>query len=177
MITRRGIPTINTSNYMSHTPTTMTDYRSHVERMFDEGSSIVFTNKDRDHAAVLISTLFTKAKKEVVVLCRNLDGEFYKRACIEDAMQKAAARNVSIKIKVQEQPDSSDVVEKLQATKNVEISILDPKSDEASAPMNFIVMDGKAFRLERDRNTSSALACANDPDLSGSLMTFFNSLG
>lgn len=161
------------------TPDTLSDYKKHVERMFDEGSSIMFTNRDRDHAAILISTLFTHAKNEVVVLCRNLDSEFYERDGVKDAILDAINRGVKVTFRVQEEPEKTDLVEKLRQNNvpNIDFAVCKPGSRAANCKFNFTVTDSKAFRLEEDRTQHAAIACANNPEVAKDILSVFKSLG
>jgi hypothetical protein len=162
-------------------PTTdiLSDYKKHVERMFDEGSSIMFTNKDRDHAAILISTLFKKAENEVVVLCKNLDSEFYGRDVVKTAIVDALSRGVKLRMRVQEQPEATELVKILTETRseNVDFKICEPGSRSALSLLNFTVTDKKSFRLEQDRSCHAAVACANNPEVANQILSVYDSLG
>lgn len=154
------------------------DYRSHVEKLFDEGSSLLFQNKDKDHAAVLISTLFNKAQTEAVVLCRNLDKDFYDRPEVSASILKAANRGVNIKIRIQESPSEGKFLLDLKKLQSPNISLVTcTPARGADLPINFTIVDRKAFRLENDRNTSCAVASANKPEVAERLLEIFESLG
>lgn len=164
---------------MASTSDSILDYKKHVERMFLDGSQIMFTNRDRDHAAVLISTLFNKAEREVVVLCRNLDSEFYSRDVVKEAIHNAIKRGVHMRIRVQEPPQSGELAALLQDPqyKNIDYAVFEPGSRGATSEFNFTVADSKAFRLEEDRTKHAAVACANNPELAKQILTVFESLG
>lgn len=161
------------------TPTDILEYKKNVERMFDEGSQIMFTNRDRDHAAVLISTLFNKAEREVVVLCRNLDSEFYGRDVVKASIRDALNRGVQLRVRVQEAPQSTELVSLLQDPqyRNIDYAVFEPGSRGATSVYNFTVADSKAFRLEEDRTKHAAVACANNPELAKEILSVFESLG
>lgn len=161
------------------TPTDILEYKKNVERMFDEGSQIMFTNRDRDHAAVLISTLFNKAEREVVVLCRNLDSEFYGRDVVKASIRDALNRGVQLRVRVQEAPQSTELVSLLQDPqyRNIDYAVFEPGSRGSTSVYNFTVADSKAFRLEEDRTKHAAVACANNPELAKEILSVFESLG
>lgn len=161
------------------TPTDILEYKKNVERMFDEGSQIMFTNRDRDHAAVLISTLFNKAEREVVVLCRNLDSEFYGRDVVKASIRDALNRGVQLRLRVQETPQSTELVSLFQDPqyRNIDYAVFEPGSRGATSVYNFTVADSKAFRLEEDRTKHAAVACANNPELAKEILSVFESLG
>lgn len=155
------------------------DYEAHVEKMFDRDMPTIISNKDTAHAAVLVSTLFRRAKKTVDVFCRNLQSKFYDSPAILREVVSAADRGVKIRIVSQSKPEADCLLKELrdvQRCKNVEVRICAKSHWLAGAPVNFIVMDDKAFRLETDRENHVAWACANDPTTAGLIRTQFERL-
>lgn len=159
--------------------TPLSDYKADVERFFDEQSSDLITNRDKDHAAVLISTLFKRAKKEIIVFTQHFDGEFYNRPEVSSNLLSAVEKGVSLKVLVQERNHHSDeLFDQISAAKNgckAMLKTCRPKSWAAQAQLNFTVVDQKAFRLEKDRGNCEALACANDPKFATELVDLFRS--
>ena len=66
----------------------------------------------------------------------------------------------------------------LESAENIRMEI-DAEASERSlivgaSAINFTVMDDTAYRFEPDRETVKAVACMNNSDLSGQLLTIFN---
>ncbi len=156
----------------------LSDYTADVERFFDEQSSTIINNKDREHASVLISTLFKKSKEEIYVFSRKLDGDFYTRESIRNELVAAVERGVKLNILVQETPAAMHLVQELthgEHAKKVKVKKCSPTSFGATSPINFTVVDKKAYRLERDRDSCEAFACANAPVTAQKLIDLYKS--
>lgn len=156
----------------------LSDYRADVEKFFDAQSPDIITNKDRHHAAILISTLFKKADREVIVFSRQLDGDFYTQEDVKSQILEAAKRGVDIRILVQESVEAKDLVRDLlkeQWKGKVTVHLCKPGSLGAASSINFTVVDGKAYRLEKNRDNHEAFACANDPKTAQKIIKVFES--
>lgn len=148
------------------------DYRANVAALFADDSPLIIENKDRDHAAILISTLFNKAQKSAYVLSRKLESQFYARQEIQAAILGAIDRGVIVKIVTQEEPETTDLLRKLKAKapEKVFFKVAHPDSPEASVEFNFAIVDEKSFRFETNRDACEAFASANNPDVVESIL-------
>lgn len=151
----------------------LNSYRVDVERYFKDRSRTVITNKDRNHAAVLMSTIFREAKNEILLFSRKFEKDFYERGDVANAVLSAAERGIPFKIMIQEDADFPDLIQKLATYPNVTIIRCGPHGEAASAQYNFTVADKTSFRLESDRNTPAAYACANDVEIASRLTQIF----
>lgn len=164
-----------------HNPTEFEKYRYHVEQMFDEQSDAVIENTCTNHARVLIETLVSRSKEQLLLFCENLKKEFYEDPKIMGEMVTAMRRGVEIRILTQHHPEAVSLVERLQAASGkvengtFSIMVCDADSSGAKADMNFVVMDRKAFRFEEDRVNHSAVASANRKELALKLSKVFDS--
>lgn len=160
--------------------TALDNYKAHVERFFEEASPLVISNKDRDHAAVIVSALFKTATGEVCLFCHNLSQDFYSRGDVVATAVDAVARGVSVRILTQEEPEAIGFVTQLfkaaAGANSVQLRVCKPEADSCRLPYNFAVVDGKAFRIEVDRSDAKALACANDTKLAGQMLHQFNQM-
>ncbi len=153
-------------------------YSTDVERFFDDQSSTIISNKDREHAAILISTLFKKAREEILVFSRHLDSDFYRREDIARELMMAVDRGVRVRILIQEVIlHDTNQYKLITELKNAGVIINECKTGGRGgvSPINFTVVDCKAYRLERNRNTHEAFACANDPETAQRLIQLFQS--
>lgn len=145
------------------------DYRSNVGQMFAQNSPVIITNRDRAHASILVETLVSVAQERILILCQNLCEKVYDSEAIVDEFKKALKRNVAIHILIQEKPKAqllvilNDIFKAVGGTFN--FRICEEGSDCINLPFNFMVVDGKSFRFEDDREACTASASANQPML------------
>lgn len=143
---------------------------------------MLINNGQPEHAAVLLSTMFDRAKREMVVFCRNLRSEIYDQSHVIKSIFGALGRGVKIRILTQEKPEAYLLLSKIQRAREIRGGDLDrlelrtcpPDSPTAKVEFNFAVMDQKAFRYEPSREDIKAFACANDPELAKDMLTRFN---
>lgn len=157
----------------------MNSYKALVNKYFDEKSDLVISNRDASHAAVLVSTLFNRAEKNVLLLCEELNGDFYDSPLIMSSILEAIDRNVEVKILVQRPPKANKLLDALKAREGdnrVEIRVCAPGSEGAELPVNFAVMDSQAYRVETDIHAAKAFACANDLETAKVMVDRFNYL-
>lgn len=163
---------------MTHYSETISSYAADVERFFEQNSQVIISNKDKEHAAVLMSTLFKKADKTIIIFSQQLDGQFYSREAVRSELIAAIERGVSVKILTQQTPVDSELLTQLHALKsggNLSIETCSNGSRGAISFINFAVVDGRAYRLEKNRDTCEAFACANDVVTAQKLESLFKS--
>lgn len=156
----------------------LSDYAADVKRFCEENSTDIIENRDRGHAAVLISTLIDNANKEVLLFCRNLDGQFYDSRLVSQSILAAVDRGVKFRILTQEYPQAEGLISELSRADRVpkvEIRQSRSGSPAAESKINFTVVDGKAFRLETNLELGEAMACANSPQNADTLISIFES--
>jgi len=154
----------------------LSDYREHVEQLFEADSSAIVSNSCTEHAEVVIETLISHSKTSLLFFCERLKKELYQKSSVVAKLIEASKRGVAVRILTQHQPET-DLAEvifpHLGDTTKFEIRVCPKESEGASADMNFIVMDSKAFRYENDREKHQAFACANSQELAGKMTTLF----
>lgn len=154
--------------------TLLSDYAVDVEAFFKKESPAIINNKDKAHAAVLISTLFKKAGSEIVIFTRNFDGDFYSNPAVKNELLSAIVdRGVKVKILVQEPGSSDDLLNELDYYPEVTVQRCEANSLASNSQLNFTVVDRKAYRLEKNRKCHEAFACANDVATSGKILSLF----
>lgn len=157
------------------------DYKTYVDQLFAEESGFIISNGLPEHAAALVSTMFRKAKKEMVIFCHDLNAKIYSEVEVIRSIVEAANRGVSIRIVTQVAPQAIELLCKLRNLAKVSPELVQlkrcaPDSVDAALGYNFAVMDTKAFRYEPDRSTIKADACANNPPLAQKMLNAFNRL-
>jgi hypothetical protein len=165
---------------MQVNPDQLEDYQAHVERLFDQDSDVLVSNSDPKHAAILIATLFRRAKDKVAVFCRNLKADIYSEKNVVEAMLDAARRGIEIRILTQEPPEAVELLWQLNClaftspSKRVHIRMCNKSGIGAALKSNFTVMDDKGFRFEPDKSEMKAHACANNRTLVKSMLQRFD---
>jgi len=175
------LPELQTPCRCLAVPTTesLDDYRTHVERMFDENSDAVVSNSSTAHAQVVIETLISRAKDTLQFFCECLKSEIYDETVIVQKLSEALKKGVKVQVLCQNSPVAKSLnrlISRKSQNNQFELRVCDPGSPGQSAPINFIVMDGKAFRFEGDRNKHTAVACANNSELASTMTAKFKEL-
>ena len=151
-------------------------YRTLVEKMFDEQSAELISNRDTQHARVLIETMIDRAKSSLDFFCRDLNAKVYGERNLASKIVAAGLRGVKIRILSQEKPESNLMELLLPWFPNQDKVIFrqaSEGSDSATADYNFVIMDQTAFRFETDREKHVATASANNPSVAAKISRRF----
>jgi hypothetical protein len=155
------------------------DYRTHVADLFSTNSEMLVSNSEPAHASVLLEMLLKHSKKSVSIFCRNLRSEIYDaEGVVAELIIAALNRKVPIHVVTQETPEDGHFLAVLSflSTRgdcDIRLKVCDVDSPAAQAESNFVVVDGKSYRFEKDREHVNALACANGPVLAVKMETKF----
>jgi hypothetical protein len=153
---------------MSENSTTTDIYRDNAESLWLSESDAVFSNGQDAHAAILYETFLKFGKRELLMLVKNLSEPVFRSKEIESLMYQALCRGVKIDVICQESPKSQDTLRKFDEWKRsklpINYKVCAPGNSAAQVKANFAVVDGRAYRFEKDRETTKASACMNDPD-------------
>jgi hypothetical protein len=159
-----------------------TPYLSLVRDFMESGSAEMIANGEPDHARALFQTFFEYAETSVIIFSRRLDSDIFGTSAIVTAAKSAVLdRNIRLEIISQESPDDSDfteLVRKLAAKCDGRVTLKPAASDEEIRHFkaNFAVMDGKAFRYEKDHSHIEAVAIMNSPEMAVPLTETFNAI-
>ena len=149
-------------------------YRDMFRFMLKSGSTKRMCNDSKDHARILIEELLRSAKSDVLIFCRHLGNDVWDDANVLFALREALARGVKFSVLLQVDPDGGNDNRALAILKSH--SIVVKKTNDDSVQNNFVVVDGKSYRLEEDVNARSGCACANDPTEAERLKTEFEAM-
>ena len=155
-------------------------YRAAFERLWDEKSSEVVSNGKLDHASALIACFLAKAKKRVVIFCKDLKNEVYDDGTVLSALESALSRGIEITVLVQFKPatDSKFAARLKKASDDhapVHFWFELPKAI-SSIEMNFAYADNNAYRFERNRMDMKAVASAWNTDTVKLLQDFASAI-
>jgi len=158
-------------------------YRESVQQLMTSRSSKPVSNGKPEHAAVLFELFFKNASNYVKIFCHNLDARVFDCPEVIEAAADAAKRGIAIDIIVQNQPQSTKFLQRLEALDKKESIRLDLVKNAGVSnaklnglEVNFAVMDGYAYRIEPDSSKLEAFACMNHPATGNQLVSSYNSL-
>lgn len=161
------------------------DYFKIIDKAAENSEDFEISNRDAQHAAYLIKTLFHHATHEVCVFTGSLfDGVFGNEAIKEEAMM-FLRKNPTVKLKVafqeaitNEEVLSGSFMKYIMADPNRKgsIEIYNASKAYPSVTNHFSVSDGKAFRYEIDHETRQAVANFGDKKNAQTLASLFEKI-
>ena len=98
-------------------------------------------------------------EKEVVVFCRNLQRDVFENQCINNAIKSAIDKGVSIRILLQQDPESQSIIN----MKSEGLLISMASEEDKQRVFNFCVKDKESLRWEEDRKEVKAYASMYRP--------------
>lgn len=156
------------------------DYRKYCGWMFDEESTSIINSHIPENARILTDVMIGRAEKEILILSQKLDPVLFDRREIFSALAAASLKGVEIRILTQEVPTDPHFLPDLERYRKSPTSILhkpaSPGSKAAEAIINFIVVDGKSFRFQKDLADFNGYVSSNQPDLGKRMVELFHQL-
>jgi hypothetical protein len=136
-------------------------YRDMFRFMLKSGSTKRLCNDSKNHARILIDELLRSAKRNVLIFCRHLGHDVWDDANVLFALREALARGLKFSVLLQSDPEGGNNNRAFAVLKSYNVDV--KKTNDATTRKNFIVVDGKSYRLEDNVEERSGCACANDP--------------
>ncbi len=150
-------------------------YREMFRFMLSAGLDRFIHNDSKDHACVLIEELFRFAKESVFVFCHNLGRDVWDNPAILSALGEVLDRKkVKVQVLLQDTPEGGVDNRAFALLHAHSIDVRKTHNTEVKA--NFIVVDHKAYRFEKNDQGRKGYACSNNPDNAGKLIDAFNIL-
>lgn len=149
-------------------------YRDMFRLMLKSGSTKRICNDSKDHARILIGELLRSAKSNVLIFCRHLGNDVWDDANVLFALREALARGVNFSVLLQIDPEGGTDNRALAILKSHNVVV--KKTNDDTVQKNFVVVDGRAYRLEEDVKARSGCACANDPTEAEKLKSEFEAM-
>ena len=138
------------------------EYKDGIEKLFDEKSNLPIGNSQPAHAAALYDLFFRKTKSEVFIFCERLASFVFAMPDVRQSMQGALARGVTIHVLLQNKDHECPDLEGLKKCGKLIVKTASPA--QAVLPMNFCVVDGFAYRFEKDKAQPVAFAKMYAPE-------------
>lgn len=156
-------------------------YQQQVDDLAAEGKSFRISNRNVEHAAVLLDAILRTAEQEVRLFCGNLSESFYGQDRLKKALinylHKPGSR---LQILVQEKLPKNHVV--LQALQPYIDNKVEVRYIELTHKVShFAVLDRKGYRFEFTHHEANpalveAVANFNEPDIASKLADQFDVL-
>ena len=154
-----------------------TIYRQNAESLWQSDSCAVFGNGKAEHAAILYETFLKLGKNELLMLVKNLSKDVFGSSEMESLAVQALSKGMRIDVICQQEPVSKKIAENILSwqKQNLPISLYICQKGDPAANLeaNFAVVDGRAYRFEKDRESTTAVACMNDPESAQTLREVF----
>lgn len=149
------------------------EYKKLLRELNESGADIVFANGKPAHAAAIFEEFFRSALDRVAIFCRDLNPSVYANPELLVQLAGALRRGVKVDIICQEPPATGPVANLAGPAKNLSVRLAG-KDSQRNVAVNFAVMDGRAVRVEPDREEPSARANFNSPELAAELLKIFD---
>lgn len=139
--------------------TSLNAYHRELNRALKRDAKFANFNKDMNHAAIVVCTAFRHASKHVKLLSHQLDPVLYGSDWFLKELSGFLNRGGKLDILVESDvPREHPVMLEAKQRANVTVKrIPDPEGYE----FNFMVVDDKGFRFEKDRQSTEASVVFN----------------
>jgi hypothetical protein len=169
----------------------LAEYIESVNHLADNELNLEFNNKDHYHAAIVMSTLFSKAKSSIKIFAGDFKGKICdNRIYINSLVNAIKLRSVDVSIVFENSPNKNSICYKeitnlvsdegnkfklsIGMLKEEFKSTLDRDFDNRLS--HFTVVDKKMFRYETDTEAFKAFCNFDDSDISTILDNNFSVL-
>jgi hypothetical protein len=158
------------------------DYKALIENLAANKESMQYVNCGKDHAAIVLSTIFDHAQNEVFLMAGKMNGGISSQEIYITALKGFLQRKGTLKILLDEySPSNNEELFRLLSKFNfynpdqVQVKI-NASTKLRSKPVHYCVADNEMYRYETDVENYTATGSFNDPKSAGILTTHFNSV-
>ncbi|MDR2651411.1 MAG: hypothetical protein LBC68_03730 [Prevotellaceae bacterium] len=147
------------------------EYKRMLDKSVNENSNWPIFNEGKEHAAILMATIFDCAKEYVYLYCNALNPQLSSIDMYYDALEKCIQRGVPIRLALQSQ-DALDVnnpaINLIQNSDKNKVVVLTEENDNLlksnlnNMEIHFAVSDDKRYRMEYDKTNMKAISSFND---------------
>jgi hypothetical protein len=146
------------------------EYRKYIKKLADSDSENVFLNSGKDHAAIVLSTIFESADSYVHLFAGNMNGGVSSQQEYADSLFKFLAKGGELEILLSEFDASNEpkIFRTIRLAKSmglkVEVKVTPERlvNDETGGELHFAVADDKMYRAEHDTDNFLAVGSFND---------------
>lgn len=151
-------------------------YKDGIEGLYDSNSDTVVGNSIPEHAALLYELFFNKAKKNIRIYCKNLCQRIFDKDSVINAFKDAVERKVNIEIMITEDKPESQRFPSVLEQLNIKLNCGMPCAMVNNHPINFCVVDERAYRYEEKNSECKAVACFKDSQIASTLIELFEKI-
>lgn len=153
-------------------------YRNQVQSIAADRSGGAIYNGSLDHAAIVVETLFSNAKQNVMILTGNLNARVYGRNDVILQAELFLVSDASNRMRIileEDKPENRELhplLKRLSSYRGLSLKYAPPDL-QASYEFHFVAADNDCYRFERDKTKSSAIAAFGDAERAPILTDFF----
>ena len=133
------------------------DYARNLRAALDKKSGLTTYNRDAVHAAIVVYEAFRQAVKTVLLLSQKLDASIYSTPWLVESVERFLGRGGTLRILVEEAVDENHPLRVLAKSKPDVVRIAKvPTKMIKGYDYNFMLVDGRGYRFEHNREEYSA---------------------
>jgi len=166
---------------------TIEEYTEAVNYFAEQKDDMLFTNKGKDHAAIVLCAMLKNAEGKVDIFSGSLNRDVADDTRFLDALKEFIDSGKTLRVLLESDIPTEPskalnmVMDAAKKSKLVQYKTLKEEDKEKMSKLfkdgqlhHFAVADRRALRLETDAIDFKALVSFNDPEYAGSLQIMFN---
>ncbi|MDE3213157.1 MAG: hypothetical protein KGM98_07975, partial [Bacteroidota bacterium] len=151
------------------------EYSHYIRDLAVQNKDVVFFNSSREHASIVMGTMYEFAEKEVKIYCSHFSGEISGQAEYQRGLEKYLSKGQKLKILMQRDKYESratppEIFRLLRLyyiinPESIEIKThpyIVHKEGSDAREIHFMVADDRMYRLEEDISRFTAVCNFND---------------
>lgn len=159
------------------------NYLRVLDRLAKEKSRATFNHEGADESALVMATIFKRAKEVVKIFAKDLNGDISSQEEYLNELRGFIDRGGEVKVLLQENANllHSKALEMLKSymTFNKQVTVFDTSESvvsETGEEIHFLVADKNMLRIESDIENYSGFATFNDPEIASKLDELFEKM-
>lgn len=159
------------------------NYLRVLDRLAKERSRATFNHEGADESALVMSTIFKRAKEVVKIFAKDLNGKISSQEEYLNELRGFIDRGGEVKVLLQKDANllHSEALEMLKSymTFNKKVTIFDTFESvvaESGREIHFLIADKEMLRIESDIENYSGFATFNDPEIASKLDGLFEKM-
>jgi hypothetical protein len=142
-------------------------YKNLLNKSAKENSNWPIFNEGKEHAAILMATIFGCAEKYVYLYCNGLNSQLSSIDVYYNALEKCIQKGVEIRLALQSE-SSNPAIELIKSNPKNKVVVLSSELDNSiknrlnNMDIHFAVSDDRRYRMEYDKINMKAISSFND---------------
>jgi hypothetical protein len=160
------------------------EYRVYINRLAESNSDSVYLNSGKDHAVIVLTTIFNKAKKYVHLFAGDLNGGISSKTEYATALLGFLEKGGELQLLLSsfdtnKEPELFNTL-RVAKSKNLNVSVKQTNerllNEDTGTELHFAVADDKMYRAEHDTENFLAVGSFKDENFSQILNAHFKEL-